>query len=383
MGDDKTVEEFPDQDQRFAVCQTAWSGTKEDNVSDTTKQEKEYSCECIACGRVVKTVEHCKDIKCPDCGGEMRREGRPGTGQFEKPPEKQTKEFQLENEMFPLNVVSEMLSGPITTEIPSVYLVGEIVDNGAAEQLEIIISGLRDSEVLEHVKHAILMMFPETYRDRILIDTWSGIGDTPPSWSSYKSVAQIGILPYNGSTVIRTREEFAEVQKKENLYSLPALPQERNGHAIKRLDGVQIKVKQFQRSGDAVYFSGVAMTPGTFNGDTFTADVLSKSTPFWKDIPLVLNHEDEESPYTIKLGKVIKAWWDEDTQQLWVQGIVTEPDMVSIMDKGHMPTMSPKLDLYILIDTEEIVEIFPVHLALLIVHPPANPEAGAVGAVTV
>lgn len=44
-----------------------------------TKQK--YQCECIACGYKLESEEHCRDIKCPECGGEMRRLERPGVGQ--------------------------------------------------------------------------------------------------------------------------------------------------------------------------------------------------------------------------------------------------------------------------------------------------------------
>jgi len=40
-----------------------------------------YSCECLKCGHTIQTKEHCRDIKCPKCGGEMRRSERPGPGQ--------------------------------------------------------------------------------------------------------------------------------------------------------------------------------------------------------------------------------------------------------------------------------------------------------------
>lgn len=39
-----------------------------------------YECECIECGKRVKTEEHCMEIKCPECGGSMRRAVRPGVG---------------------------------------------------------------------------------------------------------------------------------------------------------------------------------------------------------------------------------------------------------------------------------------------------------------
>jgi predicted RNA-binding Zn-ribbon protein involved in translation (DUF1610 family) len=44
-----------------------------------TKSEK-YECECIKCGHKATFEEHCKDVKCPKCGGEMRRAERPGPG---------------------------------------------------------------------------------------------------------------------------------------------------------------------------------------------------------------------------------------------------------------------------------------------------------------
>lgn len=40
----------------------------------------EWECECLDCGYVIKTTEHCISIKCPKCGGEMRRAERPGVG---------------------------------------------------------------------------------------------------------------------------------------------------------------------------------------------------------------------------------------------------------------------------------------------------------------
>ena len=44
------------------------------------ERAESYECECIDCGKTVESDEHCKDIKCPDCGGEMRRKERPGPG---------------------------------------------------------------------------------------------------------------------------------------------------------------------------------------------------------------------------------------------------------------------------------------------------------------
>lgn len=40
-----------------------------------------FNCECIKCGYAIKTQQHCAELKCPKCGGQMRRAERPGPGQ--------------------------------------------------------------------------------------------------------------------------------------------------------------------------------------------------------------------------------------------------------------------------------------------------------------
>jgi len=49
--------------------------------SEGKRDEKQtYNCECIKCGHKLVTEKHCNEIKCPKCGGEMRRAERPGPG---------------------------------------------------------------------------------------------------------------------------------------------------------------------------------------------------------------------------------------------------------------------------------------------------------------
>jgi len=44
------------------------------------EEKQKYNCECIKCGHKMASNEHCDTIKCPECGGEMRRLERPGPG---------------------------------------------------------------------------------------------------------------------------------------------------------------------------------------------------------------------------------------------------------------------------------------------------------------
>jgi len=53
------------------------------------KKKKNYTCECLDCGNTIGSDKHCKDIKCPKCGGEMRKKERPGQG----------KEYTIEKEL--------------------------------------------------------------------------------------------------------------------------------------------------------------------------------------------------------------------------------------------------------------------------------------------
>jgi predicted RNA-binding Zn-ribbon protein involved in translation (DUF1610 family) len=57
---------------------------KEGLFEPAAKEAKEkYNCECVSCGHKLKSNKHCKDLECPKCGGEMRREERPGSGDYE------------------------------------------------------------------------------------------------------------------------------------------------------------------------------------------------------------------------------------------------------------------------------------------------------------
>lgn len=53
----------------------------ESKDEETSEEQASYKCECLDCGKVFTAQEHCKDTKCPECGGQTRRKDRPGPGQ--------------------------------------------------------------------------------------------------------------------------------------------------------------------------------------------------------------------------------------------------------------------------------------------------------------
>lgn len=62
--------------QKFEPAQKEKSESSFNQVQSKGK----YTCECIKCGHTIETNKHCNDIKCPKCGGQMRRKERPGPG---------------------------------------------------------------------------------------------------------------------------------------------------------------------------------------------------------------------------------------------------------------------------------------------------------------
>jgi predicted RNA-binding Zn-ribbon protein involved in translation (DUF1610 family) len=43
-------------------------------------QQVYYDCQCISCGYKMQSEQHCSSLRCPECGGQMRRVERPGPG---------------------------------------------------------------------------------------------------------------------------------------------------------------------------------------------------------------------------------------------------------------------------------------------------------------
>jgi predicted RNA-binding Zn-ribbon protein involved in translation (DUF1610 family) len=81
-----TLEEKNNENEKKTIENSEKKNTETEEVDNLDIEEPEeksekYTCECIECGHKLETDKHCKDINCPECGGQMRREERPGPGQ--------------------------------------------------------------------------------------------------------------------------------------------------------------------------------------------------------------------------------------------------------------------------------------------------------------
>lgn len=50
------------------------------NANIVEMSDYSFNCQCLECGYVEENDKHCNELTCPKCGGEMRREDRPGVG---------------------------------------------------------------------------------------------------------------------------------------------------------------------------------------------------------------------------------------------------------------------------------------------------------------
>lgn len=53
---------------------------KIDEIDKSEDDKATYKCECIKCNHKMTSKKHCDTLKCPKCGGKMRRAERPGPG---------------------------------------------------------------------------------------------------------------------------------------------------------------------------------------------------------------------------------------------------------------------------------------------------------------
>ena len=52
-----------------------------EKLFESIEKQGQFHCQCLECGYTMWSDKHCADIRCPKCGGRMRRVERPGVGQ--------------------------------------------------------------------------------------------------------------------------------------------------------------------------------------------------------------------------------------------------------------------------------------------------------------
>ncbi|MHA2012785.1 MAG: hypothetical protein ACTSWG_10500 [Candidatus Helarchaeota archaeon] len=75
-----------------------WSDEKWESELAKRANGTSYECKCLDCGKTFNSENHCKDTKCPECGGESRRKDRPGSGDKASEEDKKDEEaFEKED----------------------------------------------------------------------------------------------------------------------------------------------------------------------------------------------------------------------------------------------------------------------------------------------
>jgi predicted RNA-binding Zn-ribbon protein involved in translation (DUF1610 family) len=121
---EKIVEPIFQKDERLVYAELALNEESEVGNPDISEkgghkleeiktEEAAYECECLVCGKIISSEQHCKDTKCPECGGEMRRKDRPGTGNGTE--EKASEETKTDVKVETKEVISTV--EPASTEV--------------------------------------------------------------------------------------------------------------------------------------------------------------------------------------------------------------------------------------------------------------------------
>lgn len=95
------------------------------------KETASVKCSCVDCGHTITSDEHCVNLKCEKCGGQMRRANRPGDG---KPEDKKVKVKKAEAKVeekkveLPVDMQYEATFGEPELDYPTVEKAIKITD---------------------------------------------------------------------------------------------------------------------------------------------------------------------------------------------------------------------------------------------------------------
>lgn len=141
--------------------------------------KEKYNCECIECGYKMSSDKHCNDLKCPECGGQMRREERPGPGHLTR---------RIKNKDAEIAITGKR----------TIYLFGTIDSNTAQQVCEQLIAYDRESQ--DPIQIIIGSYGGEVYPAFSIIDTIKAL-KSPVETVGMGMVMSAGLLIFmTGST---------------------------------------------------------------------------------------------------------------------------------------------------------------------------------------
>jgi len=180
-----------------------------------------YRCECLKCGHQLTTTKHCRDLRCPKCGGPMRRVERPGPGQASAPADwlaSAPTEFLLPRAPVIIEAAADD-QGKLPTFQVTAYTGGRLRVAGFYQPVVIDLSGMSVPDgavpiLLNHDENRIVGHAPEVQRlsSRLkLSGVVSGSGDAA---REVVENARNG-FPWQASVAVRV-ESLEEVKERAN-----------------------------------------------------------------------------------------------------------------------------------------------------------------------
>jgi len=196
---------------------------------DTLKVSvKEFECECLSCGEVVKSDKHCKDIKCPKCGGDMRRKDRPSKDEVKKEAPQETVVEEKSETVVVEPVVEAVVEAPVIEEkavvsVEEVKVEETVVEKAIETAPEAVVPQPEKSEA---------EVTPEPVKDE------EAISPVPPT-------AENTNVPTESLSALAEKlvAEALKVERDENSKRLEVLTQG-NADLLKRLADMETKLQE-------------------------------------------------------------------------------------------------------------------------------------------
>lgn len=352
---------------------------------ESDEEEQVYECECIECGLVIETGEHCRDIKCPDCGGEMRRVDRPGAGYQDDNTEEEEVEEKKEYEDKKFNILKHWWKGELTfKDIDEMKHFDFIIDG---KQFVFKENPIENDEIECSVREPYSKDFIDKGIDghELLNNRQPGtLGRERPCWIKSLANGEVNYLEYDDCIKIDFSKECLNevwniklLNKEKNIWLLEKTKKVIQNHDVEYVenlknfelqqDPIDIQLMEEDSDGNLI-IEGNIISNGTWNGLYFTEESIKsidESTIENLKIDVGKDHRDKME----SVGEVIKYEWNDQDNAWWIRAKITDSEAVELAQELENAGFS--IEVIVMVDEVKkmIEEINELECVVLVENP--------------
>jgi len=350
---------------------------------------EKFKCECLKCGYVMESDKHCADIKCPKCGGTMRRVDRPGQGRLTDEEDdrliKYTVDGILEELLLSEKHIRDFLDDKNTIcttclkekHLPLIKALSKEGSSLTKDQrkketfLNCATLAAELIPMVDNLDDDTAMKMQDTIRD-IRKNMSRIMGKYPNTGVLSEKAMYLGWVPEKGVSGltkeaeesvpphlrfwekddeverIDIRNRLAEailsgdvvLTKDDLLYDRVSPPDPPESPSI-RDDGPykpgQRTIWSYHQNADRIEFDGILLSYGAWNGYYYPPDVIdSFDATQLIGMPVKFEHDKR------KVGEYTFAK-NTDDHSIYVKGWVDDPKVCELIRSGDVKGLSPKV----------------------------------------